>query len=741
MTTAARAYTDRLSYERGDRVTLHVDAPDDVARVSLHRLLDSIGGPSSRDRDVVVDLPPVRVRPQDTAVGSYLVGQPRPGASSSALQVTLGAFVWFGRCAADVQTVVDLDSQVRLELRAGGVAVSVAGSVVAQTTELTTHSWYLVAATIDAGTATAWAIPVASSRGAILSDARAANPVSVDLTGTVTVAAHSSTTPVRIENGAIAVARDHFTGKVESPFVGEGALDREALVGVARAGTRIEHMEGLELAAAWDLAPWPDSPPGMVRGTADGQADAVLVNGPSRGVTGRTFTGRRLSFTDAPEEYAAIHFHSTDLLDAGWDPALTFELPKSLESGVYGVRVEVGDSVDTVPITVAPRSSDDRRDIVLVLPTFTYLAYANEEMYADSDPDRLESIGMPVPAEEWARAGNRSFGLSLYDTHRDGSGVMFSTARRPIVNFRRGYASWIVGGGGRNFSLDMAMVEWLDRRGIEVDVITDFELHERGSEYLAPYAVVMSGSHPEYTSEQMLDALTEYRDGGGSIAYLGGNGWYWVTGVYPTDPLVVEIRRGHAGIRKWESMPGEVTLYSTGDPAGLWRHRGRPPQELVGVGFAAQGWGDSTPFRRLPAAQDPQHAWIFEGVGPDPIGDYGSVMGGAAGDEVDRADHALGTPVDAALLATSSGGHSNAYQRVLEEIGLNRPDAHGGQQDPEVRADIVYFRTQSGGEVFSTGSIAWFGALLHREGDNAVSRITENVLRRFVRSRRPAADQ
>ena len=34
--------------------------------------------------------------------------------------------------------------------------------------------------------------------------------------------------------------------------------------------------------------------------------------------------------------------------------------------------------------------------------------------------------------------------------------------------------------------------------------------------------------------------------------------------------------------------------------------------------------------------------------------------------------------------------------------------------------------------MFSTGSIAWCGCLSHDGYDNAVSRITENVLRRFA---------
>ena len=45
---------------------------------------------------------------------------------------------------------------------------------------------------------------------------------------------------------------------------------------------------------------------------------------------------------------------------------------------------------------------------------------------------------------------------------------------------------------------------------------------------------------------------------------------------------------------------------------------------------------------------------------------------------------------------------------------------------------MVMFERGGGGAVFATGSIAWIGALLWNDGDNDVSRITGNVLGRFL---------
>jgi N,N-dimethylformamidase len=48
------------------------------------------------------------------------------------------------------------------------------------------------------------------------------------------------------------------------------------------------------------------------------------------------------------------------------------------------------------------------------------------------------------------------------------------------------------------------------------------------------------------------------------------------------------------------------------------------------------------------------------------------------------------------------------------------------------RAEIVYFETVAGGAVFSAGSITFCGSLSHNNYDNNVSRLLENVLRRFA---------
>jgi N,N-dimethylformamidase len=229
----------------------------------------------------------------------------------------------------------------------------------------------------------------------------------------------------------------------------------------------------------------------------------------------------------------------------------------------------------------------------------------------------------------------------------------------------------------------------------------------------------------------MLDALETYLAGGGRLMYLGGNGFYWVTAMDAARPHLVEVRRGLNGTRSWTSAPGETRLSLTGEIGGLWRNRGRFPNRLVGNGFAAQGWDAGASYVRLPDSHDPRVAFIFDGIGDeDPIGDFGIVGNGAAGDEVDRYDLSLGTPPETLRLATSEGQHSDAYQLVIEDTESSQA-TWGGSCCPLVRADMVYLEI-AGGAVFSTGSINWIASLPHNAFANNVARITENVLRRFA---------
>jgi N,N-dimethylformamidase len=455
------------------------------------------------------------------------------------------------------------------------------------------------------------------------------------------------------------------------------------------------------------------------------------VNMPSRAATG-PFWGPGDGTARLTERHDAVHFHADDVGDLGWRPTLRMDLPEILESGVYAIRLRAGEQVMHIPLWVRP--ARPRAGVAYLASTNTYLAYANHRMFlGNSDLNHYIASHPVVPNDRDVLVLDRPFlGRSVYDLHDDGSGVCMASWARPLISFEPEARDFLAA-GPRNYAADLYIVGWLERSGLGYDVLTDEDLDAEGADALRPYQVVVTGSHPEYWTRRMMDGLQGYLRSGGKLMYLGGNGFYWMTSL-SADRSTMEVRRGHQGTRAWDSEPGEAVHASTGELGGLWRNLGICPQSIVGVGMAAQGWGGGRGYRRLADSFDPRVAPFFEGIAADElIGNFGFVMCGAVGDEVDRMDRALGTPPHALHLATSQT-LPDEYQLVVEEV-RNMTPAFGGTMCDAVRSDMVWFDLPGGGEVFSVGSVSWAAALGWQEGDNNVDRLSTNVLRTLLAPR------
>lgn len=498
----------------------------------------------------------------------------------------------------------------------------------------------------------------------------------------------------------------HFNGKLEAPRLWAGLADAELLgawdFSIGIPGDRVEDVSGNGLhGRTWQL--------------------------PARGMTGHGWRGEARSWQQAPGEYGAIHFHDDDIQDAGWDTDFAWTVPADLPSGMYAARLTSDADEDHIPFVVRPALHGKRNDLLFIVPTASYLAYANEHMALDLD--FAERVHDHVPAlgpNDLYLAAHRELGGSLYDRHSDGSAIFCSSRLRPILNMRPKHQSWLGGGTGSGLwqlNADTHLFAWLDAAGVGYDCISDEDLDAEGAAGLAGYRCVMTGTHPEYWSTRMRDGLDAFRGQGGRIMYMGGNGLYWRIAYDPAGSGTIEVRRGEAG-----TAPGEAYHAFSGEYGGLWRRIGRPPQQTVGVGFVGQGFDICSYFRRTSDSANPRAAFIFEGVGDEIIGDFGLIGGGAAGIELDRADFAEGTPAHALILARSEN-HTSSYLTSLDLLAIN---CLGRERTHPIYAEMVFFETGSGGAVFSTGSIAWAGSLSHDGYSNHVARISGNVLSRFL---------
>lgn len=595
----------------------------------------------------------------------------------------------------------------RLSVRLGGRAASIAVDA-----PPVTRRWYELTASIGGGRLALEQRALAVTWGA--KDGGAVSQAS-DL-----VPPGASGAPVTI-GAALAgdVGTDCFDGRIEDPRLYRG---QHAAGSAPDAGDP-------DLLAWWDFSRGISTQ--AVEDAGPSGFAGELANLPTRAVCGSLWTGEEHCWRHNPRHYAAIHFHSDDLGDAGWETDFTVEVPADMKTGAYGVRLRAPGYEDVIPFYVVPPKGRATAPVAFLASTFTFQVYANYMRFNCDDAYKARRKAWnayPYHPDE-----HHDFGHSTYNFHPDGSGISLSSRLRPIINFRPGYLSYedLRGSGLRHYPADTHLLDWLEEKGIAFDVITDEELDEEGLELLRPYKVLVTGTHPEYHTPRTLDAIQDYVGQGGRLIYLGGNGFYWKVARHPDLPHVVEIRRGEGGIRAWAAESGEYYNQLDGTYGGLWRRNGRPPQKLAGVGFSGQGKFEGSYYRRLPASRDPAVAWIFAGVEGETIGDFGLSGGGAAGFELDRADPVLGTPPNAHVLARSEG-HQEHFVTVPEELLTHLTTVTGEKPEDLIRAELVYFETAKGGAVFSTGSITFCGSLSHAGYDNNVSRMLENVVRRFM---------
>ena len=747
---AINGYTDRLRVEPGQTIKFMINCEHaDRYQAEIVQLIHG---------DINPEGPGLKIRPIATAVNKEYPGRSQNIYSGSYVQVedaslfaniqsfSLQAMIWPTTPDKGVQGLLTkwnaatnagyglfIDESGCLALWLGDGSGNI--EKVSTTKKLAERCWFLIGASFDAltGTVTVFQKPVVDSFNGRFSLCYDLEAMTDRVTAVVKGKPQADNDVPFIMAGYVegktakrTIVKGIYNGKIDRPRVADRALSEQEM-------TQCVEAPFDDLVAAWDFAANIGrkgiAETSKIVDLSKNKLHGKAVNLPARAMTGYNWTGDEHHFVHAPEQYGAIHFHDDDLSDAQWEVDFEFKIPDDFKSGVYAAHVKAGEFEDYVTFFVRPKKGTATAKIAFLIPTASYLAYANTRFH-DGPLTQLMTGRAPIIEEhDLYLMEHLEFGHSTYETHSDGSGTCYSSPLRPILNMRPKVrinlspSLW-------QFNADLHLVDWLTEMGYDFDVITDHDLHEEGVELLKPYNVVLTGSHPEYYSKNMLDGIAEYQLLGGRFMYFGGNGFYWIIQYDPEHPEIIEVRKKHA-VNTWKAEAGELYLSFSGEFGGIWRHRGRAPQKLTGIGFVAQGFDISSYYRRNPDSFDPRVSWIFEGIGADElIGNFGLVGGGAAGLELDAYDLSLGSPPETMLLA-SSEGHTCTYNPVTEEMFSPGPGLSGAE-NPKVRADMTYLPTPNGGAVFSTGSIAFLGSLSYNNYDNNVSRIVRNVLNKFM---------
>ena len=746
-------YADRYSVAPGEAIAFQVSAEDNQRyQASLVRVICgdcNPEGPGLRFETIAsgIDGSYSGAR-QTTDSGSYM----------EAVLPQLDQAEQFSFCAMVWPTLIEREQQAilsrwnaergegfRLLLSAGVLALEVCAAgdtsrISLAQRPMLERQWYRVGFSIDFDRLEMTLLQSSLKRYARIDD-------SGDQQGPIHAVADHLGQPLLLagQPGAEGRVDQHFDGKIDSPVLFSGIHGVDRYLELLSAGSN--HPAADDSARDDLLAHWDFSDAINTQRITDRSVNANhgrLVNMPARAMKGWNWDGEFHRWSDHPNHYGAIHFHHDDLYDANWETAFRLTIPPAMKSGAYAVRIYCGDNtVDAtrdyyVPFFVRaprrPKGARPRRDkIAFLAPTASYMAYANHsEHIVAREAERTIGRLLEFGHADLYMYDHPEIGGSLYDLHADGSGVCYSSRLRPVLNFTSQYHSWLGGHGSAlwQYNADTHLLAWLEEKGFDYEITTDEDLHFEGRAALDEYRVVLTGTHPEYYSGTMWRGLMDWIDDGGRLMYLGANGFYWSIAFSDDMPGVIEVRRAEDGIRTWMAEPGEYYHGFSGELSGLYRRRGHAPNEVCGLGFIAQGFDKSSYYRRTRDSENPRAAFIFEGVEDEIIGDFGLIGGGAAGLELDCISTLLGSPPNILRLA-SSENHTQQVMLVNEEFGVV-PTNLGGDQNDRVRADLAFYETPSGGAVFSVGSISWCGSLAVNGFDNNVSRITENVLRRFA---------
>jgi hypothetical protein len=442
----------------------------------------------------------------------------------------------------------------------------------------------------------------------------------------------------------------------------------------------------------------------------------------------------------------------------GWPVRHSWRLPADLRSGFYRVvstcaRPDGSRFMQHHFFVVRPSAATRRGRLLMLLPTCTWMSYNDW-----GGANHYEGIDGP--------GGDRAAPvLSLERPWARGLVWLPPGAPRTMTNppAERGdapvYASkeWAYANGFSHYygsagwaQFDRHFVEWAEREGYALDIVTQTDLHYR-PELLDAYRCVVIAGHDEYWSWEMRDALEAFTERGGRVARFGAN-FLWQIRLEDEGRIQVchKFRApAEDPVRGTTDSRRMTTIWEA--PEVAW-----PGSTTVGVngveGLYA-GWGNFMPRgQRGFTVYRPEH-WVFRDTGLC----YGDVFGAEArifGYEVDGLDYTFhdglpyptgrdGAATDIEILAMAPAvlaedhAHGEGFRFHIADgdlRGFTRLMTGGEAPEALKRyrygAGMVVAMAKGRGEVVTAASCEWVMGLKRRE--TFTEQITRNVLDRFL---------
>lgn len=393
----------------------------------------------------------------------------------------------------------------------------------------------------------------------------------------------------------------------------------------------------------------------------------------------------RFDGVDVAQEKVKI---TSAALGTGWPAAVDMIDTTGWESGYYTIDfVDAADKnrdLNVASIVVLP--SVDDVDVLVLLSTNTYQAY-----------------------NAWG-------GYSFYESIFAGDwGQMISFDRPTPPDF---------------FGQEYFLVQWLEQMGSKygwrIGYATNFDIH-RDKTFVESCRLLVSGCHNEYWSKEEFDHVYGriFVQGKNTI-FFGANSAYWQVRYADLDrPDGMESRGRH--LICFKSMTDPIGGRVEADEARLlktakFRDDARRSETML-AGVAYQSYFDASSLANYPYQVSTTDLPFFKGTGYN----VGDTIGDVVGYEWDNRD----PEGDGNKLWDAAKSRIPKLDEArLQVLFTGTPVDLNGKTG---KAEAVYFISEAGAHVFSTGTIRWAWGLgkpgFERE---QFKRFNENLFRYFL---------
>ncbi len=423
------------------------------------------------------------------------------------------------------------------------------------------------------------------------------------------------------------------------------------------------------------------------------------------------------------------------------------------ESGFYLVTMTPDDGTRSTHAGFVLRAGSVRKRALLVVATNTYNAYntwGGKSLYTGGTN---VSFRRPFPRGLLCRdeidRDDRKSRPTRFGEQPEVDGGVFQAWRHA-----HGYPPSVGSTGW--FTFERRFAEWAERNGYQFDYAISSDPADDPS-VLDGYTLVLSVGHDEYWSTPQRNAFENYVAAGGNLASFSGNTMFWHVRIEDDgDTMVCHKYDAHKTDPIRDEHPAAIT--------GMWADLqvGRPEWHFIGGGSAYglySRFGQATPRGSGSFTVYRHDHWLFDGTGlryGDELGaDQGIVGYETVGCRLDLDEYQLpiarggdGTPTEISVVAWTPASNidfgeypASASSDVQADLPAIADRVFGGLDDV-ARAKARYGNAvmlvcrpfPNGGEVVTIGSTDWVFGLV----DPAVSKVTDNVLRRFLNGRSPA---